>query len=190
MSIFKFKIKNVGSIRNADMDMGRINVIGGKNGTGKSTATNLLYCFLRAISSKNDSTINDLMESEFDITGPQENKDYACVYSQKLDFSYTIDFKNYEFTKKGNFDFTKIFYFDSFSLFDNKIGGTYFLEHVKALEKALIIVQMYQLLKGQVRKRFFKESMNLNCHSVLCKTPMPAKFFLAFNCAFNKTCFN
>ena len=139
MSIFKFKIKNVGSIRNADMDMGRINVIGGKNGTGKSTATNLLYCFLRAISSKNDSTINDLMESEFDITGPQENKDYACVYSQKLDFSYTIDFKNYEFTKKGNFDFTKIFYFDSFSLFDNKIGGTYFLEHVKALEKALII---------------------------------------------------
>ena len=138
MSDFKFKIKNVGSIEEADMDIGRINVIGGRNCTGKTTATNLLYCFLRAISSKNDSTIKELLESEFDIVSPQENKDYACIYSGD-DFSYTIDFKNYEFNKKGNYDLNKVFYFDSFSLFDNKAGGTYFLEHVKNLEKALEI---------------------------------------------------
>ena len=60
MSIFKFKINNVGSINEADMDIGRINVIGGKNCTGKTTTTNLLYCFLRAISSRNDSTIRHL----------------------------------------------------------------------------------------------------------------------------------
>ena len=139
MSIFNFKIKNVGSIRKADMDMGRINVIGGKNSTGKSTATNLLYCFIRAISAHNDSTLNGLMESEFDITGPQEDRDCACVHVAMLDFSYKIDFKNYEFIKNGDVEFTKVFYFDSFSLFDNRSGGTYFLEHVKALEDALII---------------------------------------------------
>ena len=137
MSSFKFKINNVGSINEADMDIGRINVIGGKNCTGKSTTSNLLYCFLRAISSKNDSTINDLLLSEFDITGPQENKDISCIYND--DFSYTIDFKNYKFDKKGDFDISKVFYFDSFSLFDNKTGGTYFLEHVKSLEEALEI---------------------------------------------------
>ena len=95
MSNFKFKIKNVGSIQDADMDIGRINVIGGKNCTGKSTTSNLLYCFLRAISTRNDSTIIHLLESEFDIKGPQENNDYACVYGE--DFEYVIDFKNFKF---------------------------------------------------------------------------------------------
>ena len=137
MSNFKFKIKNVGSIQDADMDIGRINVIGGKNCTGKSTTSNLLYCFLRAISSRNDSTIIHLLESEFDITGPQENNDYACVYGE--DFEYVIDFKNFKFENKGIYDLSKVFYFDSFSLFDNKSGGTYFLEHVKSLEAALEI---------------------------------------------------
>lgn len=137
MSNFKFKIKNMGSINEADMDIGRINVMGGKNCTGKSTTSNLLYCFLRAISSRNDSTIKELLESEFDITGPQDNKDVACFYSEELDFSYTIDFKNYRFEKKGHYDLNKVFYFDSFSLFDNQLGGTYFLEHVKSLEAAL-----------------------------------------------------
>ena len=145
------------------MDIGRINVIGGKNCTGKSTTSNLLYCFLRAISSENDSTIKELLDSEFDITGPQENKDYAYIYCDD-EFSYTIDFKNYKFDKKGNIDISKVFYFDSFSLFDNKSGGTYFLEHVKSLEAALEITEdindeeleveklIKEILGGEIKK--------------------------------------
>lgn len=163
MSNFKFKINNVGSINHADMDIGRINVIGGKNCTGKSTTSNLLYCFLRAISSENDSTIKELLESEFDITGPQENKDYAYIYCED-EFSYTIDFKNYKFDKEGELDISKVFYFDSFSLFDNKSGGTYFLEHVKSLEAALEITEdindeeleveklIKEILGGEIKK--------------------------------------
>ena len=151
MSNFKFKINNVGSINHADMDIGRINVIGGKNCTGKSTTSNLLYCFLRAISSENDSTIKELLESEFDITGPQEKDDYAYIYCDD-EFSYTIDFKNYKFDKKGNIDISKVFYFDSFSLFDNKTGGTYFLEHVKSLEAALEITEDINDEKLEVEK--------------------------------------
>ena len=162
MSNFKFKINNVGSINHADMDIGRINVIGGKNCTGKSTTSNLLYCFLRAISSENDSTIKELLKSEFDITGPQDYNDNASIYSS--DFSCTFDFKNFEFSKKGNLDITKVFYFDSFSLFDNKTGGTYFLEHVKSLEAALEITEdnnnvdleveklIKEILGGEIKK--------------------------------------
>ena len=155
MSNFKFKINNVGSINHADMDIGRINVIGGKNCTGKSTTSNLLYCFLRAISSKNDSTIKDLLDSEFDIVSPQENMDYACIYGD--DFSYKIDFKNYEFDKNGNYDLNKVFYFDSFSLFDNKTGGTYFLEHVKSLEKALEINEFNEERENWEVEKLIKE---------------------------------
>ena len=179
MSNFKFKINNVGSINHADMDIGRINVIGGKNCTGKSTTSNLLYCFLRAISSENDSTIKDLLDSEFDIVSPQENMDYACIYGD--DFSYKIDFKNYEFDKNGNYDMNKVFYFDSFSLFDNKTGGTYFLEHVKSLEKALEINEfneerenweveklIKEILGGEIRKEngelFFVKDNGFKSH--------------------------
>lgn len=162
MSNFKFKINNVGSINHADMEIGRINVIGGKNCTGKSTTSNLLYCFLRAISSENDSTINELLDSEFDITGPQDYNDNAGIYS--IDFSCTFDFKNFEFSKKGDLDITKVFYFDSFSLFDNRSGGTYFLEHVKSLEAALEITEdknnkdweveklIKEILGGEIKK--------------------------------------
>lgn len=162
MSNFKFKINNVGSINHADMEIGRINVIGGKNCTGKSITSNLLYCFLRAISSENDSTINELLDSEFDITGPQDYNDNAGIYSS--DFSCTFDFKNFEFGKKGDLDITKVFYFDSFSLFDNKSGGTYFLEHVKSLEAALEITEdknnkdweveklIKEILGGEIKK--------------------------------------
>ena len=178
MSNFKFKINNVGSINHADMDIGRINVIGGKNCTGKSTTSNLLYCFLRAISSENDSTIKELLDSEFDITGPQENKDYAYIYCDD-EFSYTIDFKNYKFDKKGNIDISKVFYFDSFSLFDNKSGGTYFLEHVKSLE-ALEITEdindeeleveklIKEILGGEIKKEngelFFVRENGIKTH--------------------------
>lgn len=178
MSNFKFKINNVGSINHADMEIGRINVIGGKNCTGKSTTSNLLYCFLRAISSENDSTINELLDSEFDITGPQDYNDNAGIYS--IDFSCTFDFKNFEFSKKGNLDITKVFYFDSFSLFDNKTGGTYFLEHVKSLEAALEITEdnnnvdfeveklIKEILGGEIKKEngelFFVRENGIKTH--------------------------
>ena len=178
MSNFKFKINNVGSINHANMDIGRINVIGGKNCTGKSTTSNLLYCFLRAISSENDSTIKELLKSEFDITGPQDYNDNAGIYSS--DFSCTFDFKNFEFSKKGDLDITKVFYFDSFSLFDNKSGGTYFLEHVKSLEAALEITEdnnnddleveklIKEILGGEIKKEngelFFVRENGIKTH--------------------------
>ena len=42
------EIDNVGPISQANIEIGKINVVGGINSSGKSTASKLLYCFLRA----------------------------------------------------------------------------------------------------------------------------------------------
>ena len=58
----RLELKDVEPIVSADIDINRINVIGGKNATGKSTASKLLYSFLKVNSSDREklvaSTIN------------------------------------------------------------------------------------------------------------------------------------
>lgn len=48
-------VNDFGPISHADININKINVIAGKNSTGKSTASKLLYCFLRANSSDRKS---------------------------------------------------------------------------------------------------------------------------------------
>lgn len=45
---FILTINNFGPIDFASLNLAKINVVGGKNSTGKSTASKLLYCFLKA----------------------------------------------------------------------------------------------------------------------------------------------
>lgn len=42
------KINDFGPINKADIDLNKINVVGGNNATGKSTTSKLLYCFLKS----------------------------------------------------------------------------------------------------------------------------------------------
>lgn len=46
-SDFNFNINYIGPINEANIQIGKVNVIGGLNSTGKSTASKLLYCFLK-----------------------------------------------------------------------------------------------------------------------------------------------
>ena len=48
---FILTVNNFGPIDSAKIDLSKINVVGGKNSTGKSTASKLLYCFLKTNSS-------------------------------------------------------------------------------------------------------------------------------------------
>lgn len=50
--IINFQIRDFGPIDECDMDIGKINIIGGPNASGKSTASKLLYCFLKASSNQ------------------------------------------------------------------------------------------------------------------------------------------
>ena len=45
------EIKNFGLINEANIEINKINVVGGINSSGKSTASKLLYCFLKVKSS-------------------------------------------------------------------------------------------------------------------------------------------
>ena len=50
--IMRLSLKDFGPIDTANIDLGKITVIGGENATGKSTTSKILYCFLRANSRK------------------------------------------------------------------------------------------------------------------------------------------
>ena len=63
-------ISDFGPIDEANIEIGRINVVVGKNGTGKSTSSKILYCFLNAASDEgvklaNKSIMNKLSEFIF-----------------------------------------------------------------------------------------------------------------------------
>ena len=45
------KIKNLGPINEANINIGKINVMAGKNGSGKTTVNKLLYSILTSASS-------------------------------------------------------------------------------------------------------------------------------------------
>jgi len=49
------KLNNFGPIANADVDIGRINIVGGSNSTGKSTCSKMLYSLLRSNSTTRKS---------------------------------------------------------------------------------------------------------------------------------------
>ena len=48
----QLEIKNIGPIHEANIDLGKLNIIGGANSTGKSTSSRLLYCFLFSASNE------------------------------------------------------------------------------------------------------------------------------------------
>ena len=49
------KLNNFGPIGNADVDIGKINIVGGFNSTGKSTCSKMLYSLLRSNSTTRKS---------------------------------------------------------------------------------------------------------------------------------------
>ena len=54
MSNMRLKINNIGPINEADINLGKLNIVGGVNGSGKSTSSKLLYSFLLAASPESD----------------------------------------------------------------------------------------------------------------------------------------
>ena len=53
----RLELRDVGPIFDANIDINRINVVGGQNATGKSTASKLLYCFLKVNSSDREKLV-------------------------------------------------------------------------------------------------------------------------------------
>lgn len=64
MDKLNLKIKNCGKINEANIEINKINVVGGVNASGKSTLSKLLYCYLKTILLKDTEYPIDLLKSE------------------------------------------------------------------------------------------------------------------------------
>ena len=111
--LMNFKVKNFGPINNADMVIGKINIIGGHNATGKSTASKLLYCFLKANSNKRQDfayeSLGNLMRKVMRHMGRHIPRiyDYDDGNAPELFEEYEL-LKN-EYYNSENYEYNKFF---------------------------------------------------------------------------------
>lgn len=108
----KLKINDVGPINNADIEIKKINVVGGINSSGKSIISKLLYCYLK--SEENDESLDFLMDSE----GISNLKD--------LDISIENDLEPSE-----------VFYIDNISILDLKDLDILRVDHIIHIKQSL-----------------------------------------------------
>lgn len=59
----QLEIKNIGPIHEANIDLGKLNIVGGANATGKSTSSRLLYSFLFSASEEGEDYYNSMNDS-------------------------------------------------------------------------------------------------------------------------------
>ena len=64
---FKLKIDNFGPINKADLASSKINIIAGKNASGKTTISKLLYCIITAFSTDGEYLTYESMKDELEL---------------------------------------------------------------------------------------------------------------------------
>jgi predicted ATPase len=108
----KLSLRQARSISKADIDISRVNVVGGVNSSGKSTVSKLLYAYLK--SEIDDESIDYLMDSE----------DLSDLKDSDIDF--TTDFVPED-----------VFYIDNLSVLDLKDLDILRVDHIVHIKEAL-----------------------------------------------------
>ena len=108
----KLKLQDIRSINKAEIDISKINLVGGVNGSGKSTVSKLLYCFLK--SNQRSESLDNLMDSE-DIS----------------------DLKDSDIKFEGIFTPSEIIYIDNISVLDLKDLDILRVNHIIQIKEAL-----------------------------------------------------
>ena len=144
MDNLKLEINNFGPINNVKLDIGKINVVGGVNGSGKSTVSKLLYCYLK--SEIDDESLDYLMDSE--------------------DLS---DLKNDEIIFKTDFTPSDIFYIDNLSILDLKDLDILRVDHIIHIKEALeddttqnssdILSKIHNIIKSDCKNSQFSSGI-------------------------------
>lgn len=111
--LMNFKVKNFGPIDNADMVIGKINIIGGHNATGKSTASKILYSFLKANSNKRQDfayeSLGNLMRRVMRHMGRHMPKIYDYDDGNSLEFFEEYEQLKEEYYNSENYEYNKFF---------------------------------------------------------------------------------
>ena len=108
----EIKLSDVGSINNADINISKINVVGGVNSSGKSIVSKLLYCYLK--STKDNESLDYLMDSE----GLANLKDCNIICENIINPS-------------------DVFYIDNISILDLKDLDILRVDHITHIKEAL-----------------------------------------------------
>ena len=108
----KLELNDLGPINNANININKINVVGGINSSGKSIISKLLYCYLK--SKVNDDSFDFLMDSE----GMSNLKDSDIIIKSYLNPS-------------------EIFYIDNISILDLKDLDILRVDHIIHIKEAL-----------------------------------------------------
>ena len=108
-----FKVRNFGPINNADMTIGKINIVGGHNATGKSTASKLLYCFLKANSNKRQDfayeSLSNLMIRVMRHMGRYVPRIYEYDDGDSPEIFEDYEQLKEEFYNSDNYEYNKFF---------------------------------------------------------------------------------
>lgn len=112
------EINNFGPIAHADININKLNIVGGQNSTGKSTASKLLYCFLRANSYDKQSLIMDSLINQI------SRLESRCLRLIRLNRNRTSSIRRFRrFYSNDDFDLEGIInYYESLkNEFDNLV---------------------------------------------------------------------
>ena len=112
MHDLNLRINDFGEINETDINIKKINVVGGVNSSGKSTISKILYCYLK--SEIDDESLDYLLDSEG---------------------LSNLDDSNISF--ESNFTPSEIFYIDNISVLDLKDLDILRVDHIIHLKEAL-----------------------------------------------------
>ena len=94
---FKLKIDNFGPINKADLDISKINIIAGKNASGKTTMSKLIYCILTAFSNDGEYLTYKSMKDRLSLLLEESLKipfDETSKITQILEIKINLDVNN------------------------------------------------------------------------------------------------
>lgn len=106
------KLKDIGPINQADINIAKINVVGGVNSSGKSLVSKILYSYLK--SQMDDESLDYLMDSE----GISNIKDEDISFESELEPA-------------------EIFYIESISMLELKDLDILRVDHINTIKEAL-----------------------------------------------------
>lgn len=194
---FILTVNNFGPIDSATLDLAKINVVGGKNSTGKSTASKLLYCFLKAnASDRQEIAFKSIIP---DLKTIARNSKRALKSSEKFPdlFKHPVNLNDADYDSVVN-DFYELkeildeeleedsyddvpFHYGEVLDYDADIQATYY--HNQFIEALQYSVENIE----QVIKRIDENSQNLT--SSLLKKLLSEEFSVQFGPSFELSYF-
>lgn len=162
MKFNEIKINSYGNLKDKNINLGKLNIVYGKNESGKSTLLNFIESIFYGVSrNKNGDVISD-----YDRYLPWNENDFSGYISYTLDnekmYDVFRDFskKNVEIYDQNKNDISKIY------TIDKKLGNQFFIEQTgldrETLESTVITSQNKVKLNSTIQNGLIQKIANIS----------------------------